>query len=68
MTRVISIVGLVASLAMLFAAYTAAPEAANVEGTIPDTFTEGCVIRNVALDEGYGVTRTEKRIICAKDQ
>lgn len=68
MTRVMSIVGLVASLAMLFAAYTAAPEAASVEGTVADTLAEGCIIRNVALDEGYGVTRTEKQIICAKDR
>lgn len=68
MTRVISIVGLVASLALIFAAYTATPEAASVEGIVADTFAEGCIIREVALDEGYGVTRTEKRIICAKDR
>jgi hypothetical protein len=68
MTRVISIIGLIASLAMIFAAYVETPEAASVESAATETLGEGCVIREVALDEGYGVTRMEKHIVCPKER
>ena len=68
MTRVISIIGLVATLAIMFAAYVETPEAASVESAATETLGEGCVTREVALDEGYGVTRMEKHIVCPKER
>jgi hypothetical protein len=67
MTRVISIIGLVVSLARIFAAYVETPEAASIESAATETLGE-CVIREVALDEGYGVTRMEKHIVCPKER
>jgi hypothetical protein len=63
MVRLGSILGLALGLAIIFAAYmgTQDPSVAEPQAA------EGCVARKVALDEGYGVTRTETRIVCAGD-
>jgi hypothetical protein len=67
MIRLGSIFGLVFSLALIFAVYMGTPEAPGAEAQATAAPGEGCVAEKVALDEGYGVTRTETRIVCAKD-
>lgn len=67
MNRMVSVVGLVLSLGMIYVAYAETPEAAGVENPTAEAVGDGCVIREVPLDEGYGVTRTEKRIVCAQE-
>lgn len=68
MMRMGSILGLATSLAVMFSAYTGAPEASVAEAQTTAAPSDGCVTREVALDEGYGVTRTEKRVFCSADQ
>jgi hypothetical protein len=48
---------------MIFAAF-AASQNASVAETQTAGFDAGCVAEKVALDEGYGVTRTETRVVC----
>lgn len=69
MIKMASIVGMVMGLVMVFSAYTGAPEGSSAEAqAAPATEApSGCVTREVALDEGYGVTRTETRVVCSKD-
>lgn len=64
MTRLFAIIGLFASLAILFAAYSETPEAASAGVPAAEALAEGCIVREVALDEGYGVTRMEKQLDC----
>ena len=63
MVRLGSILGFALGLAIIFAAYMGTQDTSVAE---PQS-TEGCVAQKVALDEGYGVTRTETRVVCAKD-
>lgn len=63
MVRVGSIFGFALGLAILFAAYMGAPDASIAETQAAGL--DGCVAENVALDEGYGVTRTETHVVCA---
>ena len=65
MSKAVSIIGLVVSLGVLFAAYTVAPEAADVGLRADTSLGNGCVRHEVALDEGYGVSRVETRLVCA---
>ena len=65
MIRLGSVVGLLFSLSVLVAAYMAIPEASLAEGQKPAALKDGCVAEQVALDEGYGVTRTETHVVCA---
>lgn len=67
MTRLGSILGFVFSLAVIFTAYMGTQDASVAETKAQAVLDEGCVSENVALDEGYGVTRTETHIVCAKD-
>ncbi len=70
MNRVASILGLAMSFAVIFSAYSGTPEASNAEtqtAQTADAAGKTCVSREIALDEGYGVTRTETRLICADD-
>lgn len=67
MTRVVAIFGLLASLAVIFAAYSEMPEAARADRPTVEALADGCTLREIALDEGYGVTRTEKHVVCAKE-
>jgi hypothetical protein len=63
MVRLGSLLGFALGLAIIFAAYMGTQDSSVAE---PQT-AEGCVARKVALDEGYGVTRTETRMVCAGD-
>ena len=70
MNRVASIFGLAVTFAVMFLAYSGTPEASNAEAqTAQMVEAQGktCVSREIALDEGYGVTRTETRLVCADD-
>ena len=63
MVRLGSILGFALGLAIIFAAYMGTQDPSVAE---PQT-AEGCIARKVALDEGYGVTRTETQVVCAND-
>jgi hypothetical protein len=64
MIRLGSILGFALGLAIIFAAYMGTQDQSVAE---TQTGAPGCVAQKVALDEGYGVTRTETRVVCAKD-
>jgi hypothetical protein len=58
------------SLAIVSVAYTETRDNAGAEtqaAQASEPRSSGCVTREVALDEGYGVTRTEKRIVCGEN-
>lgn len=63
MLRLGSILGFVLGLAVLFAAYMGAQESSVAE-TKTAGLAQGCVAEKVPLDEGYGVSRVETRIVC----
>lgn len=65
MSKAVSILGLLASLGILFASYTISPETADAGSGTETSLSDGCIAREVALDEGYGVSRTEMRLVCA---
>lgn len=65
MNKAISVIGLLASLGVLFAAYSGMPEAGDAGLHADASLGNGCVSREIALDEGYGVSRTETRLVCA---
>lgn len=67
MIRVASVFGFVVILALMFAAYTGTPEASVADAQSNEAPAKGCVTHQVSLDEGYAVTRTETRTICAAD-
>ena len=63
MIRLGSVLGVAFGLALVVAA-SAAMQDASVAETQTAALDAGCVAEKVALDEGYGVTRIETRIIC----
>jgi hypothetical protein len=65
MIRMGLILGFIMSLALIFAAYTET-QGASVAEQASVAPIQGCVTREVALDQGYGVTRTETRAVCAE--
>ena len=67
MIRMGLILGFIIDLALIFAAYTETQGASVAEAQASAAPTQGCVTREVALDQGYGVTRTETRAVCAED-
>ncbi|WP_026606917.1 hypothetical protein [Methylocapsa acidiphila] len=70
MNRTASILGLAISFAVIFSAYSGTPEASSAETKTAEAASaagKNCVNREFALDEGYGVTRTETRLVCAED-
>jgi hypothetical protein len=66
MIRMGLILGFIMSLAVIFAAYTETQGASVAEAQASVAPIQGCVTREVALDQGYGVTRTETRAVCAE--
>ena len=64
MKTLISMLGLASSAALMAALYLNAPSAGAVEAR--DGAADGCRMMEVAVDEGYGVTLTMLRPICAK--
>ncbi len=66
MIRLGSIFGFVFSLALIFAVYMGTPQAPGADAQATAAPGEGCVVEKVALDEGYGVTRMETRVVCPK--
>jgi CHASE1-domain containing sensor protein len=65
MSRTVSIMGLLLSLGALFAAYSVTPQAADVALRAETRVGSDCISREIALDEGYGVSRMETRLVCA---
>ncbi len=66
MIKLGSVLGFVFSLTVLFAAYMGTQEASVAEAQPSAALADGCVAEKIALDEGYGVSRVEIRIVCAK--
>ena len=60
MTKFVSALGFCLGLVLLAAAYFNAPVASPVEARE----SAGCRVIEVALDEGYGVSRTQLRRVC----
>lgn len=67
MRMTISILGLMAGLGILLVSYSVMPETAEIGLHAEASPGKGCISRVVALDEGYGVTRTELRLVCAEE-
>ena len=67
MIKMVSIGGLVLGFAVMFAAFMSWPNPASVEAQVGTASRMACVARDFALDEGYGVTRTETRLVCSKE-
>ena len=77
MAKVIFALGLAISLAILAIAVTAGPRSSGVEAretnqpsgeTRAAAMTKGsCSLRQVALDQGYGISRTIIRKVCDFD-
>ena len=63
MTKFLSVFGFFGGVALLGALYLNAPVAGPVEAREEGKIS--CRMVEVALDEGYGVTRTELRNVCA---
>ncbi|ACK51067.1 hypothetical protein Msil_2128 [Methylocella silvestris BL2] len=66
MIRLGSIFGFVLSLGLIFAIYMGTPDPSLADSQASAALAEGCVAEKVALDEGYGVTRTETHVVCPK--
>lgn len=71
MIRVGSIVALLIAAAVGAFLYAGTWEAsspkAQVSASAASEEQDRCVTREVALDEGYGVSRTETRVACKED-
>jgi hypothetical protein len=65
MRKAVLIVGLMTSLGFLLAAYAVTPQARDAGLRADRSLGNGCVTRQIALDEGYGVSRTETHLVCA---
>lgn len=66
MVRLGSLFGFVLGLAILFAAYMGTQDSSVAEPQSA-SLGAGCTAEKVALDEGYGVTRTETYVVCAEE-
>jgi hypothetical protein len=67
MIKMVSIAGLLLGFTVMFAALMSWPNPASVEAQVGTASRMACVARDFALDEGYGVTRTETRLVCSKE-
>jgi hypothetical protein len=64
MKTLVSTLGLVGAVALMAALYLNAPSFGPVEAR--EDKAGGCPMTEVAVDEGYGVTLTMLRPVCAK--
>ena len=64
MKTLVSTLGLVGAVALMAALYLNAPSFGPVEAR--EDRASGCPMMEVAVDEGYGVTLTMLRPVCAK--
>jgi Flp pilus assembly protein CpaB len=64
MKTLVSMLGIAATAALMAALYLNAPSAGPVEAH--EDKADGCPMTEVAVDEGYGVTLTMLRPVCAK--
>lgn len=67
MFKISSIVGFAAILAIILLVLAGRPEASGGEAQIGVALNNDCNTREVALDEGYGVTRLETQVVCAEE-
>lgn len=77
MAKVVFALGIVIGLAILAIAITAGPDSSGVEAREANRHSGetraasmvkgGCSLRQVALDQGYGVSRTIVRKVCHFD-
>ena len=67
MIKMVSIGGLLLGFTGMSAAFMSWPNPTSVEAQVSTASRKACVARDFALDEGYGVTRTETRLVCSKE-
>jgi hypothetical protein len=67
MIKMVSIGGVLLGFTVMFAVFMIRPDPASVEAQVGTASRKACVTRDVALDEGYGVTRMETRLVCGKN-
>ena len=65
MIKMISVFGAIAVIAIIIVAFAGVPKA-EVEALSSSSLTHDCTMQNVPLDEGYGVSRTVVRRVCAE--
>lgn len=68
MAKVVFALGIVIGLAILGIAVTTGPESSGVEARAASMTKGGCSLREVALDQGYGVSRKIVRKVCHFDE
>jgi hypothetical protein len=68
MIKTISVLACVTGLALILAAFVRAPNLGRVEAHETAVSSDGCSLREVALDEGYGVSRKVMRRVCGPSE
>ena len=64
MTKLLSTLGFLGGIALMATLYLNVPSAGPVEAR--EDNAGACRMVEVALDEGYGITRTEMRRVCGR--
>jgi hypothetical protein len=64
MAKVVFGLGIAISIALLAIAITAGPPSSSVEARAASVTNHACSMREVALDQGYGVSRKVVREVC----
>lgn len=67
MLKTFSALGLVIGLLMVIALITSSSETGKVEAQVNLPSGSGCMIHEIPLDEGYGVTRKSVTMDCEKN-
>jgi len=67
MLKTFSLFSLAVGFVIALALITAAPKTTGVEAQASAQVPQGCVVHEVSLDEGYGVSRKSVNINCEKE-
>ena len=65
MAKVVFGLGIVIGVALLAIAVTAGPQAGGVEAHAASVMNRDCSLHEVALDQGYGISRKVVRKVCS---
>jgi hypothetical protein len=64
MVKIVSVFGVLLAAGFIVLAFGVGPQA-QVERPLNPILHDGCSLQDVALDEGYGVTRNVVQRVCA---
>lgn len=67
MLKTFSALGLVIGLMMVIALVTSSSETGKVEPQVNLRLSPGCILHEIPLDEGYGVSRKSVTMDCGKN-